>query len=182
MIRRLFELCLPNESVARVTDIDLQRLMQKGFRALLLDLDNTLLPWRSLEVPSDVRRWLSRASELGFKVCIVSNTHNPKRLRQIARGMNVECVHRALKPRGRGFDVALAKLTCSRSEAVVVGDQILTDILGGNLAGMYTILVDPMHPTEFLGTKLSRLIERVLGRKPVGNKGKSGSVRNREVR
>ncbi|MDH7602825.1 MAG: YqeG family HAD IIIA-type phosphatase [Armatimonadota bacterium] len=182
MIRRILDLCRPDESVSRVTDIDLDRLMDKGFKALLLDLDNTLLPWQSMEVPADVRRWVNRAVQLGFRLCIVSNTHNPRRLRQIAAEIGVECVHRALKPRGSGFTIALAKLGCAGSEAVVVGDQLLTDILGGKLAGMYTILVDPMHPREFVGTKISRLIERFLGRKPAGNKGRTGSVSKKDTR
>lgn len=168
MIKRLLWMCRPNELVCRVTEIDLQRLFNAGFRALLLDLDNTLLPWRSCDVPADVRSWLRAAEELGFRVCIVSNTHNPRRLRMIAKDVGVECVHRALKPRSVGFDMALAKLGCSRHEAVVIGDQVLTDVLGGNLAGMYTILVEPMHPVEFIGTKISRLIERIIGRRSRG--------------
>lgn len=182
MIRGILNLCRPNESVSCVTEIDLERLMHRGFKALLLDLDNTLLPWQSLEISSNVRNWIVKAGLLGFRVCIVSNTHDPKRLRQIAAQIGVECVHRALKPRSAGFDAALAKLGCARSEAVVVGDQILTDILGGNLAGMYTILVDPMHPREFIGTKISRIAEWILGRKPVGNKAQTGSVRKKDTR
>ncbi|MGQ9455130.1 MAG: YqeG family HAD IIIA-type phosphatase [Armatimonadota bacterium] len=182
MIKRLLWMCRPNELVCRITEIDIQRLFNAGFRSLLLDLDNTLLPWRSFEVPTDVRCWLRAAEQLGFKLCIVSNTHDPGRLRMIAEEVGVEYVHRALKPCSAGFDMALAKLGCTRREAVVVGDQVLTDVLGGNLAGMYTILVEPMHPAEFFGTKISRLIERVIGRQSRGNKGWVNSVRKEDTR
>jgi len=161
---RLLELCRPDESFLRVTEIDLALLISNGFEAMLVDLDNTLLPWKSCEVPEDVRQWLERARALGMKLCIVSNTHNPRRLRRIAEDLGVQSLHRALKPRRTGFARAAEKLGSSSERAVVVGDQILTDVLGGNLAGMHTILVKPMHPREFIGTKVSRLVERVIFR------------------
>jgi len=161
---RLLELCRPDESVPRVTDIDPARLISMGFEALLVDLDNTLLPWKSSEVPEDVREWLGRAKTLGMKLCIVSNTHNPRRLRRIADALGVDSLDRALKPRRAGFARAAEKLGCPKERAAVVGDQILTDIVGGNLAGMHTILVKPMHPREFIGTKISRLLEKLIRR------------------
>ena len=159
---RFLDLCRPDESVARVTEIDSARLMSQGFEAMLLDLDNTLLPWQSMVVPDDVREWLDRARSLGTKLCIVSNTHNPRRLRKIAEELGVQSLDRALKPRRRGFARAAEMVGSPRERTVVVGDQILTDILGGNRAGMHTILVKPMHPREFIGTKFSRLIERLI--------------------
>ena len=159
---RLLELCRPNERVARITEIDLARLRSEGFEALMLDLDNTLCPWQSHEVPEDVRAWLERAKSLGMKVCIVSNTHNPRRLRQIAEELGVPSLDRALKPRRRAFARAAEMVGSCPGRTVVVGDQILTDVIGGNRAGMRTILVEPMHPREFIGTKLSRLVERLI--------------------
>lgn len=145
-----------------IESIDLQFLSERGIRALMLDLDNTLLPWRDSEVPDSSRRWVEKARDSGFQLCIVSNTHNPRRLNEIAAQLGVPSVHRALKPRRYGFAKALQTLGCEPSAAAVVGDQILTDILGGNLAGMFTILVRPMHPREFVGTKISRMLERLI--------------------
>ena len=145
---------------ASVVDIDVAALKSAGYEALMLDLDNTLLPWQSCDVPESSRNWIERAKGLGMKLCIVSNTHNPKRLAKIAADLDVAFLSRALKPRIYGFEKAGKMLGCSLGRAVVVGDQILTDILGGNLAGMHTILVRPMHRREFVGTKISRLIER----------------------
>jgi hypothetical protein len=159
---RLLDLCRPDERVKRISEIDLARLKSEGFEALMLDLDNTLCPWQSREVPDDVRQWLEQAKSLGMRVCIVSNTHNPRRLRQIAEELGVPSLDRALKPRQRGFARAAEMVGSCPEHAVVVGDQILTDILGGNRAGMRTILVEPMHPREFIGTKISRVIERAI--------------------
>ncbi len=182
MISRLLDLCHPDESVPRVTDIDPAHLVSAGFEALILDLDNTLLPWKSCEVPEDVREWLERARGLGIKLCIVSNTHNPQRLKRIAAELGIESLDRALKPRRVGFARAAQRLGCSQERTVVVGDQLLTDILGGNLAGMHTVLVDRMHPREFVGTRISRLIEKLIRRLDGGNKGAASGVSNRDTR
>lgn len=149
----------PGQCVGRVTDIDLGDLRARGCEAIMLDLDNTLLPWKSSVVPDDCRSWVKRASEMGMKLCIVSNTHNPRRLKRIAADLGIPAFARALKPRSHGFDAALEALDCDRSRCIVVGDQLMTDIWGGNRAGMFTVLVKPMHPLEFVGTKVSRMVE-----------------------
>jgi hypothetical protein len=156
----ILELFRPDECVRSVSEIDLTEVKRSGYEALMLDLDNTLLPWASSEVPESSKSWVETAKGLGMKLCIVSNTHNPKRLNTIANDLGISCVFRALKPRPHGFDRAIKMLGCKPENCVVVGDQLLTDILGGNWACMHTILVEPMHPKEFIGTKLSRLVER----------------------
>ncbi|MCL5104164.1 MAG: YqeG family HAD IIIA-type phosphatase [Armatimonadetes bacterium] len=150
----------PDMCAGSVGEIDVAALKLAGYEALMLDLDNTLLPWQSSEVPESSKNWIEQAKGLGMKLCIVSNTHNPRRLAKIAGELNIAFLPRALKPRAYGFEKAGKMLGCPLERAVVVGDQILTDILGGNLAGMHTILVRPMHRREFVGTKISRLIER----------------------
>lgn len=150
----------PTQCVESVAHIDLSALMSLGFNTLMLDLDNTLLPWKDSTLPELSQQWIQQAKEMGMKLCIVSNTHNPKRLSNIAAHLGIPSVCRALKPRKHGFMKAAAVLDSSPEHTVVVGDQLLTDILGGNLAGMRTILVRPMHRREFIGTKLSRLVER----------------------
>ncbi len=157
---RFLELFRPVYCTGAAADIDLDFLISAGFDSLMLDLDNTLLPWKNSDIPPSSRAWIEKAKRLGMKICIVSNTHNPKRLKKIAAELDVLFIDRALKPRRSGFDRAVEMLECDRAHTVVVGDQILTDILGGNLSGMCTILVKPMHHTEFIGTKVSRLVER----------------------
>ena len=156
------DLLLPNRFAASLTDIDVEDLRNKGFESVILDMDNTLLPWKDSVVPKPVVEWVEWAKSKGLKLCIVSNTHNPKRLIKIADDLGISCIHRALKPRRDGFEKALRTLDCDPERTVVVGDQIFTDVLGGNLSGMYTILVKPMHRREFVGTKLSRLFEYLI--------------------
>jgi uncharacterized protein len=155
----------PKEIVYSIAAIDVARLRERGFDALLLDMDNTLLPWKDSVVPAFAIEWVRQAKAAGMKVCIVSNTHRPSRLKSIAESLGVEFVARALKPRSKGFDLAMARLCSTPDRTVMIGDQLLTDVWGGNRAGMHTILVRPMHPNEFVGTKVSRLVEVLLLRR-----------------
>lgn len=159
---RFLELCRPDQKVDSLADIDLKALMEQGIDTLMLDLDNTLLPWRSSVLPESSKQWIRDAREMGLKLCIVSNTHNPSRLANISLDIGVPAFHRALKPRRRGFARAAREIGSQPEHTAVVGDQILTDIIGGNRSGMFTILVKPMHSYEFVGTKLSRAVERVI--------------------
>ena len=155
----LLQLFNPHQFASSLADIDIAALKSKGYDCLLLDLDNTLLPWKSSEVPEFSRQWVLTAKQMGMKLCIVSNTHYPKRLHKIALDLDILSLDRAIKPRRSGFERALKMLDADPTKAVIIGDQLLTDVCGGNLMGIYTILVKPMHRTEFLGTKLSRLVE-----------------------
>jgi HAD superfamily phosphatase (TIGR01668 family) len=161
-VARLLDLCNPDVYVDALVSIDPGDLKAAGFEAVLLDLDNTMLPWKSSELPESTRGWVRRAKEVGLKLCIVSNTHYPRRLNKIAGELEVPSVDRALKPRKQGFMRALLLLDCAPDKTVVIGDQVMTDIIGGNAAGMLTVLVKPMHPKEFLGTKLSRVLESAI--------------------
>lgn len=154
--------CCPDECVKSLGDVDAAELMSRGFDSILLDLDNTLVPWQSSDLPASSKLWVETAKRLGMKVCILSNTHYPRRLRKIAAGLDIPSLDRAVKPRRSGFDAACKILDSRPASVVVIGDQILTDIIGGNRVGMHTILVEPMHPKEFVGTKLSRVVEWVI--------------------
>lgn len=150
----------PNEYVHSVTEVDLRKLKQRGIRNLLIDLDNTLVPWRRLEVRPEIRDWVASAIEQEMRLCIVSNTRNTRRLHDLAGQLGIPYVRRGLKPRRLGFLVALDLLHGSANDTAVIGDQIFTDILGGNRLNLYTILVAPLHQREFFGTKISRFFER----------------------
>lgn len=177
----------PDLRVARVTDISAQDLHDRGFIGVLLDLDNTLLPWKDSSIPDSSRLWIESAKQTGLKLCIVSNTHYPKRLNNIAAELGIECVARALKPRAHGFRKAAGMLGCDLASCAVVGDQLFTDILGGNLAGAFTILVNPMHHREFIGTKVSRCLEWIAFRlmrmeAPQGTKSDSSKSKEEDTK
>ncbi len=158
----LLERFRPDERVESVTQIDAESLRKQGFEALFVDLDNTLLPWKSSDLPESSKQWIESAKKAGLKPALVSNTHYPKRLNRIASELDIPAIPHSLKPRRHGFEAAAALVGCELDHAVVVGDQLLTDTWGGNRVGAHTILVNPVHPREFVGTKVSRMVERII--------------------
>jgi len=152
----------PDEVVSSVTDIDPTTLVQQGIRAVLLDLDNTLVPWQRMDVPEVIRHWVEAMKQTGLRLCLVSNTRRRRRLEVISKELGIAYVPKAFKPRRYGLRQALEQLGTAPQQAVMIGDQIFTDVWGGNRMGMRTILVLPMARREFIGTKVSRLLERIL--------------------
>jgi HAD superfamily phosphatase (TIGR01668 family) len=158
-VPRFLELLCPKVCVSSLAEVDLDALIDQGIKAILLDLDNTILPWKDREAPSESIKWINDAKTRGLKLCIASNTHNPKRLRYVAERLGIPCMHNIAKPSRRGLRRAMVEMGETESTTAMIGDQIFTDILGGNRLSLHTILVEPMHRREFIGTKISRLLE-----------------------
>jgi len=157
---RRFCPCLRARSVLDVTP---EFLDGRGIRALILDLDNTLVPWREGTPPPEVRAWARALASRGVRACIVSNTHRGERLRQVAGALGMFWVPSGMKPRRSGFRRALAAMGAAPEETAVIGDQLLTDVWGGNRLGLLTICVERLAPIEFWGTRvIHRSIERAL--------------------
>jgi len=144
-------------------DIPLDKLHRKRIRSLIIDLDNTVTKWNDMEVSSEAIRWFKEVKEKGFKVCLVSN--NPgERVSFIAGELGIPSISKAGKPRRKAFRQALMILDSKRHETAVIGDQLFTDILGGNRMGLLTIWVEPLSSKEFIGTKVMRLFEKFIVR------------------
>lgn len=154
---------LPHFHAGSVLDITPEFLAAQRIRALLLDVDNTLVPWQAAEVTPPVAAWVRSLHAVGVGMCLVSNTHRKRRLQQLADVLEIQYVLRGGKPLPHGFLRALDQLGMAREEAAMVGDQLMTDILGANRLGLRTILVTPLSPVEFWGTRVvHRSLERVL--------------------
>lgn len=151
----------PNLYVQSIYHIDLEALKKSGITSIITDLDNTLVEADSPEYTPKLVKWLDDLQELGFKVIIVSN-NNKTRVSQFADPLTVPYIHRAKKPTKVSFKKALTILNSKVEETVVIGDQLLTDVYGGNRMGLYTILVVPISEKERLNTKINRAIERFL--------------------
>jgi hypothetical protein len=140
--------------------IDPEVLWRKGIRGILIDLDNTLVPWRGREVFEDVRAWLEKVKTRGLQVCIISNAASGSRVAKMADWLNLPYMPRSFKPRRRGFRWGMQLLGLKVNEVAVIGDQVFTDILGGNRLGALTILVEPLSSRDFISTQVVRLMER----------------------
>lgn len=148
----------PDIYVDSILDIPLDKLQQLNIKAFILDLDNTLTEWNSNELKDDIVAWFDEIKSRDLKACILSN-NGEKRVITVAQRLGIPYLFRAQKPRRRAFRQAVALMGLNSSEVAVIGDQIFTDILGGNRAGLFTVLVVPIAKREFIGTKVSRCME-----------------------
>lgn len=155
-------LLVPDFYYTSVHAVDFDELSACGVRGLLLDLDNTLLPRDTNVVPDELKRWAAELAERDIAACLVSNNWHSYVLR-VAEDLGFKVVHRAIKPLPFAFRRGLDILGLRASETAVIGDQLFTDVLGGNLAGLTTVLVLPLSRHDLPHTLLLRLIEaRIL--------------------
>jgi len=156
----MFERLLPQMRVNTIYDIDLHALKENGIRGIITDLDNTLVGAKVPLATPELVKWLDDVRDLGFRVVIVSN-NNWTRVSQFAKPLNIPYVHMARKPASGAFRRALTTLGLPAEQTAVIGDQMMTDVLGGRRMGLFTILVTPIAPSdEGFMTRFNRMIER----------------------
>ena len=150
----------PKRYVASVDRIDLEELWACGKRAILLDRDNTLVPRDTGVAPQAVSDWLDAARSRGFKLCMVSNNWHRNQVMASASELGLEAISHAMKPAPFALKAGLKRLGATEDEAVLVGDQLYTDVWSGNFAGVDTILVKPQATTDLWYTQIFRIFER----------------------
>ena len=162
-------LLTPKLITRHVSAITPELLAENNVRAVVTDLDNTLVGWRSEAVEAEVEDWLTTLREANIGVCIASNTSHFSRLKRIAAQLQILHVPgNSAKPGTVGLKRALMLLQTEAHETAMVGDQLFTDILAGNRLKMYTVLVNPLTAHEFIGTSLiNRTAERFVLRGPL---------------
>ena len=139
---------LPTLVADAVTDLSPEFLHSRGIRLLMLDFDNTIVPYTTNEPTAAVAAWLESMKHSGIAVCVVSNSRND-RVPAFCEKWGLDCILRAKKPFPVGIPRCLEKYAVPAGEALMVGDQIFTDTLGGNLAGTRTLLVRPINNHNF---------------------------------
>lgn len=151
----------PAVQLDRVQDISVELLDKNGIKGLILDIDNTLVPEHMKEADENAVRWIEAMKAAGFKLCIVSNA-TKKRVLKFNERLKLYAIHRALKPGTSAFLKAARLLDFKNKNIAVVGDQIFTDIYGGNRVGMFTILVRPINKREGFFVRLKRYPEKLV--------------------
>lgn len=159
----MLKLFLPSEYVKNVYEITPYSLTERGIKGIITDLDNTLIEWDRPNATPELERWLEGMKNSGIKVTIVSN-NNEQRVKDFADPLIIPFIHSARKPMTRAFKQALATMELQAQDVVVIGDQLLTDVLGGNRLGLYTILVVPVAQTDGFMTRFNRKVERLIMR------------------
>jgi len=152
----------PMQSVHALVDITPEELVAAGKKLVLVDVDNTLVEWRSHEIPETTVTWLEFMKRAGLQVCILSNTRNVERLKTLSEKLGIPYRLGKFKPSRAMYRLALEQFDVKPEEAIMVGDQLFTDILGANRSGIDAIWVKQMTPRDFIGTKISRFGERLL--------------------
>lgn len=156
MFRRFF----PDEYVASTYAIPFEKLYEEGYRGVIFDIDNTLVPHGA---PADDRakKLFGRLKEIGFTSCLISNNRE-SRVEMFNRDIGTKYIYNAHKPSVRNYIKAMEIMGTDRSNTLFVGDQLFTDVWGAKRAGIYNILVRPIHPKEEIQIVLKRFLERIV--------------------
>ncbi|HZG84117.1 YqeG family HAD IIIA-type phosphatase [Paenibacillus sp.] len=159
----MLQMLLPKQTVRTIYDIDLEALKASGIRGIMTDLDNTLVGAKVPLATPELVLWLDGVRERGFQVVVVSN-NNEARVRAFAEPLRLPFVSRAKKPLNAAFSKALTMMGLRPHETAIVGDQMMTDVLGGNRLGLYTILVEPIAASDegWVTRNVNRNLERAF--------------------
>ena len=151
----------PNIKLKRITDVSLSVLNKYNIDSLILDVDNTLSTHHGQVLTDGLEEWLRLMRQNGIKMTVLSNSKS-KRLEPFAKKIGLDYIGLGLKPLPFGFWRALKRLGSKRKNTAIVGDQIFTDIVGGNLVGLKTILLTPIKPETSLRFRSKRKMEAIL--------------------
>jgi len=161
LLTRPLSLFWPDVRVERISDVTPAFLAARGVRGLILDLDNTLVPYGLMdEIPALVG-WARGIAASGVQARLVSNAM-PERVRVWSDRLDIPGVGVAGKPFPSGFRRAMRDMQLSPREVAVVGDQVFTDVLGGKLSGAFTVLVQPLSQNALPHTRVARALERIV--------------------
>lgn len=142
-------------------DITPEIIKQFHINGILIDLDDTLVPHNYPVPDENVKSWIEILNQEGIPVCIISNNQK-KRMMSFIKDLNVGYFYNSFKPRTHVIDLALGVMNIRRDEAVLIGDQLFTDILAANKSGIKAFLVKPIGNKSTLFIKLKRFIERKI--------------------
>ena len=156
----MFEKYFPDEYVASTYIIPFEKLYEEGYRGVIFDIDNTLVPHGA---PADERakKLFTRLNDIGFASCLISNNQE-KRVKMFNREIGTKYIYNAHKPSTKNYVKAMEIMGTDRSNTVFVGDQLFTDVWGAKRAGIHNILVKPIHPKEEIQIVLKRYLEKIV--------------------
>lgn len=151
----------PNAHLNNVREITTNFLQKNKINALILDVDNTLIDYDK-NLPKETIEWAKELKNSNIKLYILSNTNKKEKVKTVAEKLGIEYIYFAKKPLKTGFKKVQEKLKEPAQNIAVVGDQIFTDILGGNRSKMFTILVEPIDKKDIWITMLKRPVEDMV--------------------
>jgi len=159
----MLQLLVPDAYVQNVFSIDIEKLhKEKKINGIIIDLDNTLVPWGKKYLDKRIISWINTIKQKGLKICIVSNSPS-SHVAEVGKMLNIPYYSSRYKPLKKPFREAMRIMKTENNETAVIGDQIFTDVLGGNRLQLMTILVYPLKKHDAIGTRLIyRTLERLI--------------------
>lgn len=158
----ILDIFYPSHLQESAFDIDFKNFYEQGYRGVIFDIDNTLVPHGA---PADDRavRFFDELYSIGYKALVLSNNKEP-RVKMFVEGLNVpvEYIYKANKPSKKGYIDGMKKLGTDSSSTIFVGDQLFTDVWGANRVGIMSILTRPIHPKEEIQIVIKRFFEKIV--------------------
>lgn len=150
----------PDRYVNSTYEIDFEAFYQEGYRGIIFDIDNTLVPHG---MPADERAiaLFARLKQTGYHVIMISNNKEP-RVKMFCDAVDTPYIFKAGKPNPKNYKKACERMGTDETDTLFVGDQIFTDVWGANKAGIYSVLVKPIHPKEEIQIVLKRYLEKIV--------------------
>ncbi len=159
-------LFFPDMYCKNVQSIEIDSLRDKKIKGIAIDVDNTLIDYKQI-LSEEVKNWIKKVKENGFKICILSNSNNKNKVQKVATALDLQYIMLAKKPFKSGFKKASKLLNLLPENIAVIGDQVFTDVIGANNMGMFSIYVEPINKKEYWYTKWKRPLESlILSKRP----------------
>lgn len=145
----------------KITDIPIDYFNKNDIKALLLDVDNTLLDF-DLNMVDGLKQWYEKVKKSNIKCMILSNSNKTEKIEKVANFLEIDYIKFATKPLKRGFKLAQKRLKVAPENIAVIGDQIFTDVIGANRSKMHSILVEPLAEKDLFLTRFKRPLENLV--------------------
>ena len=170
----MFELFYPDQLIDSVYGFDFAGMKTQGYRAVIFDIDNTLVP-HGAPATDEAVRLFEQLRSLGFATCLMSN-NKELRVKSFAKQVGSPYLYKAGKPLKKGYLKAMEIMGATAKDTLFVGDQLFTDVWGAKRCGIYCILSKPIDPREEIQIVLKRRLEKPVLREyerwTLKNKGK----------
>jgi len=151
----------PDSYLSNVRQITIEYLERNNIKAVILDVDNTLIDFYR-NIPEGTIEWCENLKSRGIKFCILSNSNKKEKVENVANKLGIHYFYFGKKPLKTGFKKAIEYLQEKNENIAVVGDQIFTDIIGANRCKLFSILVEPIEEKDILITRIKRPFENMI--------------------
>ena len=156
----MFQIFYPDHMIASAYDIPYEKLYERGIRALIFDIDNTLTEHGKPATKRTIAL-MERLKKIGFRVCLLSN-NKEARVKMFNEPIQVDYIYKAGKPKRSGYEKAMEKVGSTVKDTVFIGDQLFTDVWGAKRTGIETYLVEPIDKQEEIQIVLKRYLEKPI--------------------